>query len=94
MYDKIKNILKNVNLLIVEDDENLRSVIKSSIESYVKKVFDCKNAQEAMECFTSNDINLVVSDINMPRINGLQMASMIRQSDANVPIIFLIFMVI
>ena len=89
MYDKIKNILKNVNLLIVEDDESLRSVIKSSIEGYVKKVFDCKNAQEAMECFTSNDINLVVSDINMPRINGLQMASMIRQSDANVPIIFL-----
>lgn len=43
MYDKIKNILKNVNLLIVEDDESLRSVIKSSIEGYVKKVFDCKN---------------------------------------------------
>ena len=49
MYSKIKNILNGVNLLIVEDDENLRESIKISVENYVSEAYACANAKEALE---------------------------------------------
>ncbi|MDO5046860.1 response regulator transcription factor, partial [Campylobacter sp.] len=89
MYSKIKEILKDVNLMIVEDDDDLREAIKSAIEQYVNEIYACKDAKEALECFSLHNINLIVSDINMPRMNGLKMASIIRKTDENVPILFL-----
>ena len=89
MYGKIKDILKDVNLLLVEDDDELRETIRESVEHYVNRIFTCRDAMEAMDSFEKNSVNLIVSDINMPRMSGLKMASIIRQSDANVPIIFL-----
>ncbi|WP_172201201.1 response regulator transcription factor [Campylobacter sp. RM16188] len=89
MYSKIKEILKDVNLLLVEDDDDLREAIKSALAHYTNEIYDCRDAKEALECFNSHNINLIVSDINMPRMSGLKMASIIRKSDENVPIIFL-----
>ena len=89
MYNKIKEILKDVRLLIVEDDDELRVTLRDSVEKYVKQIFECSNAKDALVCFKQNDINLILSDINMPRMSGLEMASLIRQDDKNVPIIFL-----
>lgn len=87
MYSKIKNILSGVNLLIVEDDESLRESIKISVENYVSEVYACANAKEALEVFEAKDVNLVLSDINMPHMNGLEMAARIRGLDKDVPII-------
>ena len=89
MYSKIKNILNGVNLLIVEDDESLRESIKISVENYVSEVYACANAKEALEVFEAKGVNLVLSDINMPHMNGLEMAACIRGLDKDVPIIFL-----
>ncbi len=89
MYSKIKDILNGLNLLIVEDDESLRESIKISVENYVSEVYACANAKEALEVFETKDVNLVLSDINMPHMNGLEMAARIRGLDKDVPIIFL-----
>ena len=89
MYRRIKDILKNTILLIVEDDALLQEVLRHSVENYVKKIFVCSDAQEALECFENEPINLIISDIHMPLMNGIQMASIIRKHDGNVPIIFL-----
>ena len=75
MYSKIKNILNGVNLLIVEDDESLRESIKISVENYVSEVYACANAKEALEVFEAKGVNLVLSDINMPHMNGLSSSS-------------------
>jgi hypothetical protein len=40
MYDKIKEILKDVKLMIVEDDNLLRNCLKDSIRYYVKEIYD------------------------------------------------------
>lgn len=89
MYSRIKEILRDVNLLIVEDDGELREVLKSSMQGYVKQIYVCSNAKDALACFKENHINLIVSDINMPRMNGITMAKKIREEDESVPIIFL-----
>ncbi|UEB49501.1 response regulator [Campylobacter curvus] len=72
MYNKIKEILKDVRLLIVEDDDELRATLKDSVEKYVKQIFEYSNAKDALACFKQNDINLILSDINMPRMSEPQ----------------------
>ena len=89
MYDKIKEILKDVKLMIVEDDNLLRNCLKDSIRYYVKEIYDCQNTKSALDMFGKTDINLIITDINMPGINGLKMASLIREIDKDVPIIFI-----
>ncbi|MCD8213153.1 MAG: response regulator, partial [Campylobacter sp.] len=76
-------------MLIVEDDDDLRETLKSLTASYVSEIFACKDAKSGIECFKQNNIGLILSDINMPGMSGLKMSSIIRQSDANVPILFL-----
>jgi two component transcriptional regulator, winged helix family len=78
MYDKIKEILKDVKLMIVEDDNLLRNCLKDSIRYYVKEIYDFQNTKSALDMFGKTDINLIITDINMPGINGLKMASLIR----------------
>ena len=89
MYDKIKEILKDVKLMIVEDDNLLRNCLKDSIRYYVKEIYDFQNTKSALDMFGKTDINLIITDINMPGINGLKMASLIREIDKDVPIIFI-----
>ncbi|WP_169755177.1 response regulator [Campylobacter curvus] len=70
-----------MRLLIVEDDDELRATLKDSAEKYVKQIFKCSNAKDALVCFKQNDINLILSDINMLRMSEPKMASLIRQDD-------------
>lgn len=89
MYAKIKEILKNVRILIVDDDENLLDALKQALSGYVSEIFTALNSKNAIEIFTQKSPNLILTDINMPKISGLEMAKIIRQSDKNVPILFL-----
>lgn len=88
MINKIKKILKNITIMIVEDDDELRDVLFCSIKDYVNEILTFSSPKDALKCF-NNEVNLIISDINMPYMDGLQMAKIIRQIDKNVPIIFL-----
>lgn len=89
MYEKIKDLLLNKNILIVEDELNLRDVMVESIEEYVNEVFVAKNGIEGLDQFQSRNIDLIISDIHMPKMTGLRMSHEIRKIDPHIPIIFL-----
>jgi DNA-binding response OmpR family regulator len=89
MYEKAKDILKNINVLIVEDEKDLLSIMVESIENYVKKVFVAENGVDGLELFQLHNIDLIISDIHMAKMNGLRMSHKIRAFDPYVPIIFL-----
>lgn len=89
MYDKAKDILKNINILIVEDEKDLRDIIVESLEGYVNQVFVAGNGLEGLELFQLQNIDLIISDIHMAKMNGLRMSREIRKFDPYVPIIFL-----
>lgn len=89
MYEKAKNILKDINVLIVEDEKDLLSIMVESVEDYVKQVFTAQNGIDGLEQFQLHNIDLVISDIHMAKMNGLRMSNEIRNFDPYVPIIFL-----
>ena len=72
------------NILIVEDSTTTRSLIKAVIED-LGDDFDAYEAQtgfEALKLLPSEPFDLIITDINMPDINGLELISFVKSNEA------------
>ncbi len=83
------SILKNMSILYVEDEKDLREVTHEILKSFTKNQYIAENGQEGLELFKKyeKNIDLIVTDINMPILNGLEMAKEIKNINPNIPII-------
>jgi len=77
----------DLTLLYVEDDEIIRKQAIMYLEKLCKKVWGARNGLEALEVYADYKPDIIISDIKMPRLNGLDMASKIRKTDKDTPII-------
>ena len=78
-----------VKILLVEDDRELNSLVCAYLKSAGYEVYSCFNGEEGLEEFEKNQIDIVLSDIMMPKMDGFQLLEQIRELNSNVPIIFL-----
>lgn len=88
MNNNISN-LKNITVLYVEDEADLRNVTSQILKNFTKKQFLAENGQEGLDIFTENEkeIDLIITDINMPIMNGLDMIKEIKKINFNIPVI-------
>ena len=84
-----KEFLKNLTVLFVEDEELARTKLAKLLEKLFKSVITAANGSEGLTEFKNDHIDLIISDINMPIMNGLEMLENIREIDKNVPVIFI-----
>jgi len=70
-------------ILIVEDSGTMRSLIVSTLEDLVHpvKVDEAENGFEALRLLPRNRYDLILTDINMPDINGLELVSFVKQDE-------------
>lgn len=87
MLDKQKLVLKNSSILLAEDEENLRNSFKKVLLLYVKEVFTAANGEEAFELYQNHRPDIVITDVKMPKLNGLELIKKIRQENQETPII-------
>ena len=85
--------LKNLNVLYVEDEQLAREKLTKLLNKLFNNVITSENGLEGYEAFlkaSQNDqnIDLIISDINMPIMNGLEMIEKIREINAEVPVIY------
>ncbi len=78
-----------LKLLYVEDNEQVRNITLMVLEDFFNEVIVAVDGEDGFEKFQDNDIDLIITDINMPRLNGLEMTEKIRQIDSSVPILVL-----
>ncbi len=76
-------------LLLVEDDEALRFIVRDNLEQNNYEVEVAENGEIALKLFKQNSFDLIVLDVMLPKIDGFQVAETIRKTDQQVPIIFL-----
>lgn len=81
---KIKSF-KNMTILYVEDEEFTRKNISSILETLTSKIYIASNGKDGLETFKQNrDINMVITDLHMPFMNGFDMISEIEKIDKNI----------
>ena len=76
-------------ILIIEDEESLRSTLKLNLELEHYTVETCSNGKEAIEFIKSVKLDLILLDIMMPTISGIDVYKEIRRKGIDTPIIFL-----
>lgn len=79
------------NILIVEDHELTRFGLKTTFEGveYVGNIFEADSAEKAIEIFNNNQIDVVIMDLGLPNMNGIEATKKIRSSNKDVKIIIL-----
>ncbi|MCT7589919.1 response regulator transcription factor [Aliarcobacter butzleri] len=80
--------MKSLKVLIVEDEIKLANLIKASIKELFFKVNIAKDGIEGLKKFQSFKPDIIISDITMPNLDGLEMCQKIRE-ESNIPIIIL-----
>ena len=86
---ELNNILKQLTILYIEDEENIRNNVTSTLKIMAKKVFDVNSVEFAENILVNNKIDIIISDINLPEKNGLDFVHELRKEDKNIPIIIL-----
>lgn len=80
---------KELTLLYVEDNEAARIASQSMLENFFAEVVVAVDGIEAWDLFQQNHFDLVITDINMPNMNGLELVEQIRIIDKTIPILIL-----
>ncbi len=83
----MKNEFLNLTLLYVEDDEIIRQNAVEYLCDSFKEVYQAKDGVDALEVYRAKKPDIIITDIKMPRLNGLGMAKKIRREDKQTPIV-------
>ena len=86
----IENIIKytsKLHLLYVEDDKAIREASSFLLENFFDIITTAVDGKDGLEKFKNNNIDLIITDINMPLLNGLEMISKIKEIDKNIKVI-------
>ena len=80
---------KNLTVLYAEDDANIQNELVDIFNMFFKKIVVANDGKEGLELYNNHkeEIDLIISDIQMPNMNGLEMVEEIRKSDDETPVI-------
>jgi len=83
-------LLKTLTILYVEDEKSLREEVYENLLPFVKNIIKACDGLEGLEAFKKfqNDIDIIISDIMMPNMNGIDMVNNIREIDHHIPVIY------
>jgi len=79
----------NFTLLYAEDDQTVRESYSLYFNNFFEEVYSSKDGKEAWEVYKEKLPNVVILDINMPKLSGLDVAKKIREIDETCKIIML-----
>ncbi len=71
-------------ILIVDDEENIREIIKMTLRKYADEIFTAESAEAGLEILKENNIDIVISDIKMPGMDGLEFLQCVKKEQPRV----------
>ncbi len=77
----------DLSILYVEDDDVAMELLGNYLQEMYSKVYFAKDGEEGLELFKTKDIDVVLTDIGMPKMDGLEMSRLILEIDENIPIV-------
>ena len=85
-----KKLLNRLTILYVEDDDTIRNELSQLLSNFFQTVYSAVDGEDGLNVYKENkdDIDIVLSDINMPKMNGIDMITAIREINNSVPVFF------
>ena len=81
------DVLKTLTVLLVEDDLDIHLLLRRLLKCHVAKVLQAYNGEEGFQMFWHQKPDLILTDVQMPVLDGLSMVQKIRYHDQDIPII-------
>lgn len=78
-----------LSILVAEDNIDMCNLISSELKRANYKVMSAHNGKEAIDLFDNNHFDLVITDVMMPKVNGLELITYIREINKNIPILII-----
>jgi diguanylate cyclase (GGDEF)-like protein len=88
-FEQLEKDTRKLSLLYVEDNPEARSSTILILEQFFDNIEVAADGEEGFEKFKNGEFDIIMSDINMPKINGLDMIRLIRKTDFHIPILLL-----
>ena len=85
----LKNINKNIKILYVEDDEIARENGVEYLQNFFEQIYEASDAIKALQLYEKYQPDIIITDIQMPKLNGLEFVKKIRQKDKKTQIIII-----
>ena len=86
--NQTKKIQKKSQILVVDDDVDIRSILIDQLSVCNFNFFEANNGKEALEIISKHEIDLVITDIKMPVMDGITLSTKINELDQFIPVIF------
>lgn len=81
--------LKTLKILYAEDEEGIRKNIAASLRYYAKEVIEAENGKVALALYQTCKPDVVITDVLMPHMNGVELVTDIRANDETTPIVII-----
>ena len=81
--------LKTLKILYAEDEEGIRKNIAASLRYYAKEVIEAENGKVALALYQTCKPDVVITDVLMPHMNGVELVTHIRANDETTPIVII-----
>jgi len=85
----LKNINKNIKILYVEDDEIARENGVEYLQNFFEQIYEASDAIKALQLYEKYQPDIIITDIQMPKLNGLEFVKRIRQKDKKTQVIII-----
>ncbi|MEA3352890.1 MAG: hybrid sensor histidine kinase/response regulator [Campylobacterota bacterium] len=83
--NKLMKFAKELKLLYVEDDEASRVQTLDILKMFFDDIVVAVDGADAIQKYENNDVNFIITDINMPKINGLKFIEHVREINKDIP---------
>lgn len=80
---------KNLNLLILEDDSHTMLILEKAFSNEFLNVFSSDSGQKGLDIINTENIHVIISDINIYDMDGIEVLEQVRQKDLNIPFILI-----
>lgn len=89
MDTKILKKLKSLTILYAEDEKEMRENISDALSFYSKEVYSAENGEEAFYLYEEKQPDIIMTDIHMPVLNGIDFVKKVREENRDIPIIMI-----
>jgi DNA-binding response OmpR family regulator len=87
--ENVKLKLKGLTILYAEDEEGIRKNITKTLRYYAKEVYEASNGKEALSLYEQYAPDIIISDIHMPIMDGIEFIKHVRKEDKSTPVVMI-----